>query len=616
MFTILYLLIIGALASFISHKLSPSPSSSVQMLIEEILFNSLILFLLLYVIFIYSDRLIVDTTNGFQVIIGRFPYVIGIFASLVLGWVQSGVNQKTSITLTERKTHFGIFHILSNLFFILLSILTFAYIWAKNTYSNISLDMVVFYLRMPLKGTANSFFLDLNLYIFGRALSFIFLLLLLCALPLRKTRAVFSVRQTLSEIIFHQYPIRISLKIIWLILGIWLAILLVMGNSLLDFTGFIDSRIHSSTFIEEHYVKPDISQLAFPERKRNLITLYIESCETTTQDPENGGAFTPSLSAELTEIAKNNISFSQSDLIQGAAIAPACGWTIAGMVAQTAGIPLKYYVTDDSNIGDRFQQFLPGAVTLGDILNANGYHCVFMAGSDFEFGGRRQLYTDHGEYEILDIHDAAKRGIPLPSEESGDWGILDKDLYAWAKEELLVLAKEKKPFHLALLTLDTHHPTRECDLCPTEFATRTANIIACTSRQAKSFVDWCMEQSFMENTTIVITGDHASMLDYFFSSFIGEFDKMNGSQKRLVYNAFINPIIQPVSEKNRMFTTIDFFPSVLASIGVRIPGEQLGLGVNLFSGYPTLSEQFGYDLFFDELNRKSSFYDNEILFPQ
>lgn len=65
--------------------------------------------------------------------------------------------------------------------------------------------------------------------------------------------------------------------------------------------------------------------------------------------------------------------------------------------------------------------------------------------------------------------------------------------------------------------------------------------------------------------------------------------------------------------KNRKFTTLDFFPSVLAAMGVTIDGDQLGLGVNLFSDKETLSEELGYDVFFDELNRKSLYYDSKLL---
>ena len=55
---------------------------------------------------------------------------------------------------------------------------------------------------------------------------------------------------------------------------------------------------------------------------------------------------------------------------------------------------------------------------------------------------------------------------------------------------------------------------------------------------------------------------------------------------------------------------MDMFPTTLASLGVNIEGNYLGLGVNLFSDQPTISEQYGRDMVNKELQRGSSFFDN------
>ena len=44
------------------------------------------------------------------------------------------------------------------------------------------------------------------------------------------------------------------------------------------------------------------------------------------------------------------------------------------------------------------------------------------------------------------------------------------------------------------------------------------------------------------------------------------------------------------NKKRSAFTTFDMFPTILPSIGFDIKGEQLGLGVNLFSDRKTLAE--------------------------
>ena len=78
---------------------------------------------------------------------------------------------------------------------------------------------------------------------------------------------------------------------------------------------------------------------------------------------------------------------------------------------------------------------------------------------------------------------------------------------------------------------------------------------------------------------------------------------------RGVYNTIINAPIVPVNQKNRMATTMDMFPTTLAALGAEITGEKLGLGVNLFSGVETLTEQCGREKLDKELKKKSTFYD-------
>ncbi len=55
------------------------------------------------------------------------------------------------------------------------------------------------------------------------------------------------------------------------------------------------------------------------------------------------------------------------------------------------------------------------------------------------------------------------------------------------------------------------------------------------------------------------------------------------------------------------------FPTILASIGVDIKGERLGIGTNLFSGKKTIFEEYGVDATNRELEKKSDIYNNTIL---
>ncbi|MBR1407482.1 MAG: LTA synthase family protein [Clostridia bacterium] len=489
-------------------------------------------------------------------------------------------------------------------------ILTMGCIWAVRSYDNISLEEVLFYLSMPLQGTSREFTRSIILNVFLPAGLLFCLFLAALVLPLKKEICL----ETKSGHRLHLLPLRIPAAAGFGVLLIWMAVIFPAGDRLLGIREFISSRIHQSMLIEERYVDPAKTKITFPEKKRNLITIYVESAETTNQDVANGGQMKENYIPEMTQLMRENLTFSQSELFEGAAVAPACGWTIAGLIAQTAGLPLKLFKYDDmstDNMGYDIAEFLPGATMLGDILNDEGYRTVFACGSDFDFGGRRRMYNQHGAYEIDDYYRAIEAGV-APEGYYYGWGIEDWRLYEYAKMLLLELQEGDQPFHLGLLTADTHDPGWLCEYCPKDTGNILGRTIRCSSKQVYRFIEWCRQQDFYENTTIVVTGDHANMARGFYEE-ATDYDKHNGNADRFVYNVFINSVAEPVQTQNRKFTTLDFFPTVMAAMGCEIEGNRLGLGTNLFSGEQTLSEEMGYETFFTELNKKSLFYDSKLM---
>lgn len=382
------------------------------------------------------------------------------------------------------------------------------------------------------------------------------------------------------------FPVKLYVVPVLVCVILWTGLLVQTADKDFAFVSWVKSQIERSKLIEEEYVDPKETAIYFPEKKKNLVWIYIESGETTAQDHANGGVFEENYIPEMTEIAKENISFSQSDLIEGASSAPGTGWTIGALVGQTSGLPLKVVYKNSMN---DYETFLPGATTLGEILKDAGYCNIFMAGSDFNFGGRTSYFTQHGDYEIWDYYTAIQEG-KIAKDYHVWWGFEDRKLYTYAREKLLQAASSDQPFNFSMLTVDTHHQDGwVCDLCPSIYEGQYENVWACASSQLNEFLNWMKEQDFYEDTTIVITGDHPSMDSDFYANVVTDYSE------RKVYNAFINSEVTPVKEKNRQFTTMDMFPSVLASLGAEIEGNRLGLGTNLFSEEETLSEKYGQE---------------------
>ena len=279
-------------------------------------------------------------------------------------------------------------------------------------------------------------------------------------------------------------------------------------------------------------------------------------------------------------------------------------WTVSSLVSQTAGVPLNIPI--DGNSYEQYNTFLPKIITIGQILENAGYNQMFMMGSDSMFAGRKNYFEQHGNYKIWDYYTAIEKS-KINKDYFQFWGFEDRKLFEFAKEEIIKLSQQPQPFNFSLLTVDTHFFDGYLDdECKTIFDIQYANSIHCSDKKIKEFIEWIKNQEFYENTTIVLIGDHLTMDKKFVNRYID-------NDKRTIYNAFINPAVTTDNTKNRHFSVIDMFPTTLASLGVEIEGNKLGLGANLFSSEKTLIEEIGYDELNDEILKKSKYYIKNFL---
>ena len=359
---------------------------------------------------------------------------------------------------------------------------------------------------------------------------------------------------------------------------------------------YLKDQNTESKFIEDEYVDPTDVEVVFPEQKRNLIYIFLESMETTYSDVDDENVI-----PEFTEIAQTNEDFSGADpKLNGGYSLAGTTWTMGAMFAQTSGLPLNISIS--ANDMDTQDSFFPGVTTLGDILSDAGYTQSLLIGSEAQFGGRKLYFQEHGNYEMEDYSYAIENGL-IPSDYKVWWGYEDQKLFEFAKEKLLQLSQGDEPFNLTMLTVDTHFEDGYvCEQCPTEYDTQYSNVMACSSRQVGEFLKWIQQQDFYENTTIVISGDHPTMD----SDYCAEIDQ-EGNYDRRVFTAYINAAAYAQDQQERTYSTFDNFPTTLAALGVQIDGDRLGLGTNLFSGTKTLLEEFGNSKVNAELKKKSEF---------
>ena len=471
--------------------------------------------------------------------------------------------------------------------------------WYVDTYGKMGFDSILYTLTASLGGLEPTLLLS---YLLSGALPAVLctaLVLLFLFFPYRQR----LVLVLLKKFRLRLFPLRRWLAgLLCLLLTCGLVLKAAVDSELIP---YLQSLSRMSVIYQEEYRDPATTRITFPEEKRNLIYIFLESMETTFFSADQGGILDQNVIPELYNLAANNINFSHNDSVGGYH-----AMTVGAMVSHTAGIPLKTPPNIGGNDYGADGNFLPGVTTLTDILHENGYYQALMVGSDAVFGGRQAYYAQHNVDKIYDIHTFWEDGIV----EDGRyvwWGAEDLYLYEYAKQALSDMAAQPQPFAFTMLTVDTHHiGGYVCPLCGSDRAEQYENVYACASRQLDAFVQWLQQQPFYENTTVVIVGDHPSM--------DGDYIKRNAPEgyTRMVYNCILNSAAQTDNTKNRGFCALDLLPTTLSAMGCHIDGARLGLGTDLFSDTPTLLEEMGLAEFKQELSKNTTYYFDNFYFSE
>lgn len=474
--------------------------------------------------------------------------------------------------------------------------------WGGEAFGTLAADQIIINLTSPTEGT------DIGVYISlfqGPVLTTALFTVIFCAIVFPKWQLSYEKNDKNLTIISNHIVKIISLLI---------SLVIFIGGCYYGIDKFqlvtlFNGYVIDTPYIEKNFIDPETSNLTFPEKKRNLIFIYLESMENTYFSKDLGGYFEENYMPDLAELSKEGISFShQENSFGGPFCTYGSGWSVAAMVNMSAGIPMKVPVK--ANAYGEPNNFLPGATTIGDILKEQGYVQTIMFGADATFGGLNFFYDSHGDFNILDHKGVIEKGW-LSEHYNVWWGYEDDKLYEFAKTELTRLASLDKPFHFVMETADTHAPNGYLsDNAEKKFDNQYANCIYYSQAEAVKFIRWIQQQDFYENTTIIIIGDHLSMADSFFTNV--------NNYRRTMYNLFLNvpENLQniPIEYKiNRQWAPFDMFPTTLASIGVTFNGNRLALGTNMFSGEKTLLETDGLSKVNEELSNRSKFYNENIL---
>ena len=352
-----------------------------------------------------------------------------------------------------------------------------------------------------------------------------------------------------------------------LLLGICLCLSLagfssfaINANKRLGITDLIPVYYGSSKndWMESYYAVPQLSDIYF-KQKNNLVITLVESFDSNFSNEQT---YTPKMKA-LYENGKGQGIFRMVNT-QGSQ------WTIGALVGWFFGLPLK--LPGGHNSYSKKTGFLPGTLSVFDVLKENGYKTVLIMGGDSHFSNMDSLVKGHGNFDIYDKSYWEKLGYDLKKYGGTGWGYNDNFVLSRASEIYEKLQEYDTPFAILVETIDTHGPLGWCPEDKRQYGDIRDAFLE-TDRQLAKFINRIHELK-TKPMCLAVLGDHL---------FMGEreiFEKV----ERHIWNLFFEDCPKiPFSKSNQIVNAVDIAPTILEAAGARWNNRQFGLGYSFFS---------------------------------
>lgn len=344
----------------------------------------------------------------------------------------------------------------------------------------------------------------------------------------------------------------------------------------------VPNPYHQMVQVDRDFRPPQVIER--PDRKKNLVIVYMESVERTYRDiPETAEAF-----AGLAAIEDEALSFRGIEQVQGT------HFTAGGMIASLCGAPLlprgavnirKRIREGTRNEVYHTEDFMTGVTCLGDILAEDGYLGSYMNGSDLAVFSKGRIFQSHGFSRVKGVN-----SLPGNADENYEnvWGMSDATLFGLARDEIGYLAAQERPFVFSMLTIATHGPDAElddgCDF-PVVAESRIPAAIHCTGAHIEGLLDEIERLGIADDTIVVVMSDHLAMRNSIYRLLEArEADRRN-------YLAVLGAGRSGAIE--RTGSMMDVYPTLLELMGYEIAEHRANFGVSLLADVPNLTEELG-----------------------
>ncbi|WP_053354120.1 LTA synthase family protein [Leucobacter musarum] len=474
--------------------------------------------------------------------------------------------------------------------------------WVRRTFGAISIDQLLSNLNGGGEGAGGA-----GLVIGGVMTGIVIPLgiVLLVAIFVERRRRRWHRAAALGERPNLQRPVRWIAALLAVVLpvsgGAYLGAAIGAG----DYAQALYRDLTTDFGFDRYYETPQVSAApgAGSPEPRNLIVIYLESMENTFSDDD---LFEKDMLAPVEDVTRGWQTIDDYRQYEGG------GWTMSGILSTQCGVPLRSAssTADISELNEmdsadgKAAPYLAGATCLGDVLADQGYRNVYLGGADASFAGKGAFLSTHGYDEIDDLNVWKAEG---ETEVRGDWGLSDRRLFAQAKDKVDELHAGDQPFNLTMLSLDTHEGPRLYDYCTRDTDAVMTSITYCSMQQVAGFVEYLDQQGYLDDTAVVLMGDHQKMI-----AEGGSFwDELKDLDHRTIFNRIWSPDGLRVARDD--LDQMSMYPTLLELTGLEVQDHRAGIGVSALTDGSDVPHGSILDLSAEEYrdlvtSRSSEFY--------
>jgi len=329
-----------------------------------------------------------------------------------------------------------------------------------------------------------------------------------------------------------------------------------------------------------------------PIERKNLIMIYLESFQLnfTKHGDELYSGLTPNINSLSSDyVVYHNFINSVTPTIN-AMISSQCGVDVILNTKKIIGKKVNSLIRDDINLRKSNRALLNDDIAsdlledklecLSDVLHDSGYYQVMMKGGSISFSGKGKFFKAHGYDQTLGVKEL---NADNKYKELNTWGLQDPMLIDEALNMLETL-KNKQPFNLTFLTVNSHLPGYEYSKCPVyKEGNAILNGIHCTDYALGMFLKKLKKMDIYKNTVVVIAGDHVMFNAKYARNILSDVPL---SWYGRTYLAIHSPDAG-LNQSNEIFgVTSDLAPTMLELLGFK--------NMNFISGKSLISERKKY----------------------